>query len=118
MFDAVDWQEVEAALDRDGVAVLPGLLDAQACRALAALYAGAPEGTFRSRVVMARHGFGRGEYQYFDYPLPPPLPVLRAALYAQLAPIERELECSERPRCAGRASNEKIRAGRMSREDR
>ena len=87
MFDAVDWQEVEAALDRDGVAVLPGLLDAQACRALAALYDGAPEGTFRSRVVMARHGFGRGEYQYFDYPLPPPLPVLRAALYAQLAPI-------------------------------
>ncbi|MBK6005611.1 2OG-Fe(II) oxygenase [Ramlibacter ginsenosidimutans] len=87
MFDAVDWQEVEAALDRDGVAVLPGLLDAQACRALAALYEGAPEGTFRSRVVMARHGFGRGEYQYFDYPLPPPLPALRAGLYAQLAPI-------------------------------
>lgn len=87
MLDAVDWQEVEAALDRDGVAVLPGLLDAQACRAFAALYDGAPKGTFRSRVVMARHGFGRGEYQYFDYPLPPPLPALRACLYAQLARI-------------------------------
>jgi uncharacterized protein len=87
MFDAVDWREVEVALDRDGVAVLPGLLDAQACRALASLYDDAPEGTFRSRVIMARHGFGQGEYQYFDYPLPPPLPGLRAGLYAQLAPI-------------------------------
>ena len=87
MLDAVDWQEIGAGLDRDGVAVLPGLLDAGACRALAALYEGASEGTFRSRVVMARHNFGRGEYRYFAYPLPPPLPALRTALYAQLAPI-------------------------------
>ena len=87
MFDAVDWQEVEATLDRDGVAVLPGLLDAQACGAFAALYEGAPQGTFRSRVVMARHGFGRGEYQYFSYPLPPQIGAMRAALYAHLVPI-------------------------------
>jgi hypothetical protein len=87
MSDAIDWQEVGAALDRDGVAVLPQLVDAHACRALAALYDEASEGTFRSRVVMARHGFGRGEYKYFDYPLPQPLPDLRTALYAQLAPI-------------------------------
>jgi uncharacterized protein len=87
MLDAVDWQEVEAALDRDGVAVLPQLLDTWACRTFAALYDDAPEGTFRSRVIMARHGFGRGEYQYFDYPLPPLLPGLRAGLYAQLATI-------------------------------
>jgi uncharacterized protein len=87
MFDTVDWRDVELALDRDGVSVLPRLLDAHACSALAALYDDAPEGTFRSRVVMARHGFGQGEYKYFGYPLPPPLPGLRTALYAQLAPI-------------------------------
>ena len=86
MFDAVDGRKIEVALDADGVAVLPQLLDAQACRALAARYDEADEGTFRSRVVMARHGFGRGEYKYFDYPLPPPLPQLRTDLYARLAP--------------------------------
>jgi hypothetical protein len=84
--DARDWQAVEAELDREGVAVLPGLLAADECRALAALYDGGPEGTFRSRVVMSRHGFGRGEYKYFDYPLPARLAALRTALYARLAP--------------------------------
>ena len=87
MFDSIDWQDVGSALDRDGVAVLSRLLPVPPCRTLAALYDDAREGTFRSRVVMERHNFGRGEYKYFGYPLPAPLPDLRAALYAQLAPI-------------------------------
>ena len=80
--DRHDWASIEASLDAQGQAVLPGLLDADACRALAALYPDSAR--FRSRVVMARHGFGRGEYQYFAYPLPQPLSALRPALYARL----------------------------------
>jgi uncharacterized protein len=82
---AFDWSGVAQRLDADGFAVLPGLLDAQECAGLAALYDG--DGRFRSKVVMARHGFGRGEYKYFDYPLPDLLSRLRTALYARLAPI-------------------------------
>ena len=82
---AFDWEGVAERLDADGFAVLPGLLDAQECASLAALYDG--DGRFRSKVVMARHGFGRGEYKYFDYPLPDLLSRLRTALYARLAPI-------------------------------
>ncbi|RKP57910.1 2OG-Fe(II) oxygenase [Pararobbsia silviterrae] len=80
-----DWTRIGLALDADGHAVLARLLNAAQCEALAALYARS-EG-FRSRVVMARHGFGRGEYQYFAYPLPPLLDALRHALYARLVPI-------------------------------
>jgi hypothetical protein len=65
--------------------VLPGLLDARECGAMAALYP-LPE-HFRSRVVMARHGFGRGQYQYFRYPLPEPIAALRGGAYTRLAPI-------------------------------
>ena len=83
----MDWPAMDAELDRDGVAVLPRLLQAQECAALSALYDAAPAGTFRSRVVMARHGFGQGEYQYFDYPLPDRIAQLRAALYERLAPV-------------------------------
>ena len=72
---AVDWAAVAAALDVQGWAVLPKLLSADQCEALAGLY-DAPAG-FRSRVVMARHGFGRGEYRYFAYPLPPLVESLR-----------------------------------------
>ena len=82
---AFDWDGVAERLDADGFAVLPGLLDAQECAGLAALYDG--DGRFRSKVVMARHGFGRGEYKYFDYPLPDLLSRLRTALYARLTPI-------------------------------
>src|SRR5256885_9548972 len=60
------WTQMEHQLDEQGCARLRGLLDAQQCRDLAALYA--REDGFRSRIVMARHGFGRGEYQYFDNP--------------------------------------------------
>ena len=65
--DAVDWAQATADLDGQGCAVLKGLLSPDECDALAALY---PRQNFRSRIVMGRHGFGRGEYKYFSYPLP------------------------------------------------
>lgn len=83
--DCYDWTGLAADLDRQGWAVLPGLLAPEACDAIAGLYGDTP--TFRSRVAMARHGFGRGEYRYFSYPLPAPLQELRGDLYARLAPI-------------------------------
>lgn len=64
--------------------MLPGVLAPEECEALAALYDSGAEGTFRSKVVMARHGFGRGEYQYFDYPLPELVSRLRTELYGHL----------------------------------
>ena len=82
---AQDWSAVAAALDREGWAVLPGLLAATECDETAVLYA--QEGLFRSHVQMARHGFGRGEYRYFAYPLPPLVAGLRQGLYARLAPV-------------------------------
>jgi hypothetical protein len=82
---ALDWQTVESDLDAQGSAVLPGLLSAPTCRALAALY---PEETiFRSRVVMGRHGYGKGEYKYFSYPLPELVQALRETLYPRLVPV-------------------------------
>jgi hypothetical protein len=80
-----DWTRIAAELDDQGWAVLPGLLDPANCNAVAALYD--REDPFRSRVVMARHGFGRGEYRYFAYPLPATVQSLRTALYPHLAPI-------------------------------
>lgn len=82
---AYDWPDVERTLDARGNAVLPGLLPAEQCGALAALYPRA-EG-WRTRIIMARHGFGRGEYKYFAYPLPPLLHRLRHTLYSRLAPV-------------------------------
>ncbi|MBA4284225.1 MAG: proline hydroxylase [Xanthomonadaceae bacterium] len=64
---------------------MPGLLDAAACRTMAARYEDAQG--FRSRVVMQRHGYGQGEYRYFDYPLPDPVAALRSAIYPQLVPL-------------------------------
>ncbi|AOY01936.1 2OG-Fe(II) oxygenase [Jeongeupia sp. USM3] len=81
----IDWDRVGADLDAQGWAMLPGLLSPADCMALAGLYAG--DAGFRSRIVMERHGFGRGEYKYFAYPLPEPVAGLRAALYPQLAPV-------------------------------
>ena len=80
-----DWDRVAASLDACGHAILPGLLDETECRAIAALY-DRPDG-FRSRVVMARHGFGSGEYRYFAYPLPETVATLRAAVYPHLSPV-------------------------------
>ncbi len=82
---AIDWPRLTGELDADGAAVIDGLLTPQECHALAARYP--DDAQFRSRVVMARHNFGRGEYKYFAYPLPPPIAELRAALYPALAPI-------------------------------
>jgi hypothetical protein len=81
----IDWERVGAELDAYGCAVLPALLDAEQCKAYAAAYA--QDALFRSRVVMERHGFGRGEYRYFSYPLPFGLAALRGALYPPLARI-------------------------------
>jgi hypothetical protein len=81
----VDWQRVEADLDVHGAAVTEKLLAPQDCRELIGLYA--KDDRFRSRVVMARHGFGRGEYKYLDYPLPRGVADLREALYPPLARI-------------------------------
>lgn len=83
--DAIDWSTVSTDLDAQGWAVAPKLLSAAACNAVAAMHDGGA--TFRSHVVMARHGFGRGEYKYFAYPLPPLVEGLRTSLYPQLAPL-------------------------------
>jgi hypothetical protein len=83
--NGVDWDRVGGELDARGCAVIERLISEADCDALSALYpADAP---FRSRVVMARHGFGRGEYKYFRYPLPPLVASLRAALYGPLTSI-------------------------------
>jgi hypothetical protein len=81
----LDQAALGEALDRDGYAVLPGLIDPDACTALAALHE--QEGLFRKTVIMGRHAFGRGEYRYFARPLPDPVQALREDLYAVLAPI-------------------------------
>jgi hypothetical protein len=81
----IDWAGVASALDAEGHAVIRGVLSAQQCQAMAALYK-ADDG-FRSRVVMARHGYGKGEYRYFAYPLPDLVAQLRSTIYPHLAPI-------------------------------
>lgn len=83
--EASDWEGVSGSLDAQGSAMLERLLSPDECRALAGLYS--DETRFRSRVVMARHGFGCGEYKYFSYPLPGMVADLRSALYPRLAPI-------------------------------
>ena len=82
---ALDWKGIAAELDAHGCAVAAAILSSAECEALAALYAS--EDRFRSRIVMARHGFGRGEYKYFAYPLPETVAALRTALYRRLAGI-------------------------------
>jgi hypothetical protein len=82
---AIDWQSAADALDARGWAMLPGLLSEAECDATGTLYGPGP--AFRSHVVMARHGYGQGEYRYFAYPLPPLVAALRRALYPRLAPI-------------------------------
>lgn len=74
-----------SGLKDTGIAVMAKALSAAECEALAGLYS--DDEHFRSRIVMARHGFGRGEYKYFRYPLPPLVEELRTTLYPKLAPI-------------------------------
>lgn len=83
--DALDWTALGAELDAKGFAATPPVLSNDDCAALAASYDN--DALFRSTITMARHGFGRGEYRYFAYPLPSPVAKLREALYARLAPI-------------------------------
>jgi hypothetical protein len=79
------WNDIETDLDQSGCAVVERLIAPADCDRLAALYEG--DENFRSRVVMARHGYGRGEYKYFRYPLPALVARLRTELYPRLAPI-------------------------------
>jgi hypothetical protein len=85
---AYDWKKRAAELNAHGCAVLPQLLSSDECRGMAALYA--DESHFRSHVQMARHGFGRGEYRYFKYPLPELVSGLRTAMYPYLAGVANE----------------------------
>jgi hypothetical protein len=82
---APDWEHIEQDLSANGCAVVPGLLSAAECASLAKRYT--EDGQFRSRIVMARHGFGRGEYKYFSYPLPARVAELRTSLYPPLAEV-------------------------------
>jgi len=83
--DTLDWERLLAELDAQGCAVIEKLITPDECDALAGLYQ--KEGIFRNRVLMARHGFGRGEYKYFSYPLPDIVHELRTSIYSRLAPI-------------------------------
>jgi uncharacterized protein len=83
--DAIDWAQAARELDAQGCALLKGLLAPDECRALAALYP--DDSQFRSRIVMGRHGFGRGEYKYFSYPLPLAIAGLRPSLYVRLRDV-------------------------------
>jgi hypothetical protein len=86
--EALDWQRIAQELDAQGSAVLQDVLSPEECGGIAAMYP--QDSLFRSRVVMARHGFGRGEYKYFSYPLPDTIAGLRTALYARLAPMANQ----------------------------
>jgi hypothetical protein len=86
--DSLDWNQIGKALDGQGHALLSGLLTPEETRSLSNLYS--DDRVFRSRVVMARHGFGRGEYKYFDYPLPNLIGALRTAVYTKLAPVANQ----------------------------
>ncbi len=85
---AYDWQALTSELDIYGCAILPKVLSPEERRSLSTLYP--HESHFRSHVVMARHGFGRGEYRYFKYPLPELLAGLRTALYPRLTGLANE----------------------------
>ena len=82
---ATDWGAIAESLETRGYAVTPPLLDPGTCRALAASYG--EDEAYRSRVIMQRHAFGRGEYKYFRYPLPGAVERLRHAIYPHLVPV-------------------------------
>lgn len=88
LFGALDWARLTADLAARGNTVAERVLTVEQCRALTAMYP--EEKPFRSRVIMSRHGFGRGEYKYFTYPLPGVVTEMRAALYPHLAPIAND----------------------------
>jgi uncharacterized protein len=86
--DAIDWGKVHTDLDAQGWAVAPKLLTPAEADSISGLYH--QEHGFRSHIIMSRHGFGRGEYKYFSYPLPPLIQSLRTAAYSKLAPIANQ----------------------------
>jgi hypothetical protein len=94
--EAIDWDRVSGDLDARGNATIERLITPAECAAVAELYP--DDGVFRSRVVMARHGYGRGEYKYFRYPLPGIVAGLRSGLYARLAPIANRWQAAMRSR--------------------
>lgn len=83
-----DWTAFATEMNTQGCAILPRLLDPQECAQIAALYA--QEDHFRSQIHMGRHGFGKGEYRYFRYPLPGLIQTLRTGLYPHLAQVANE----------------------------
>ncbi len=99
---AIDWVRISGDLDVQGWALVPGLLSSNDCESVAAWYG--REHGFRSRIVMGRHGFGRGEYRYFSYPLPDLVQALRGALYSRLAPVANRW--NERMKNGARFPNE------------
>lgn len=80
-----EWDRIQSDLDGQGFAVIEGLVSPEECRDFTSLYA--HDSLFRKHVIMARHGYGRGEYKYFDYPLPEPIASLRSAAYPPLAQL-------------------------------
>jgi uncharacterized protein len=86
--NAVDWTQVHADLDAQGWSVVAKLMTDREAEQIAGLYH--QEQSFRSHVIMARHGFGRGEYKYFSYPLPSLIQALRTATYPHLVPIANQ----------------------------
>ncbi len=86
--DQIDTAALESDLEAQGWSVLPDLLTGSQCDDIASMYDG--DDVFRSRVVMARHGFGRGEYRYFSYPLPSLIQRLRTMLYPRLSPVANQ----------------------------
>jgi len=87
--DSLDWTAIHATLDTQGYACIPGLLSRKECRHIADLYTAA-DTRFRSTINMARYNFGRGEYKYFDYPLPDIIAQLRSSFYPHLAAIAND----------------------------
>lgn len=86
--DAIHWEALYRALNESGWATVPKLLDASECNSLRDYYD--QDSCFRNRIIMARHGYGRGEYRYFAYPLPSVVAQLRTALYARLVPLANQ----------------------------
>jgi hypothetical protein len=80
-----DWQTATAELHEKGYAVLPALIPPELCDELVSMYADA--GLYRKTIVMERYRFGKGEYKYFDYPLPPAIQTIREQVYPYLAPV-------------------------------
>jgi hypothetical protein len=87
-FSDLNWASIAASITKDGYVVLPPILSSVECKHIATWYE--EEERFRSRIVMQRYAFGRGEYKYFKYPLPDPVQSLRTDLYQYLAPIANQ----------------------------